>query len=341
MGKLAALGKAALDMSHDARMQRARDMGFDTDRVFTTRSSDESISEIHSGGRFGGLFTLESDDSPHGFGDYTHQFFARSGRVADDGDWDLDSERAFAFLKEQFPDLPDEKIDEIYDLTAGDKDIYQYYSSETPDGYDPMLFAEMNNPIDSDLAEASWTAQKLRGQIAADQGFDAIAMSDEYGTSYLFPHGSKARSVNAAFDPAKKDSSNLMAGLAGGAVGLGALQSEEADASMASIGSKPKKLSEIKRRGLGASKEQGDISRSELSSAPMEIMAGINRGFTDSADFLVSDVPNAFLEMLGSDKRVNSLYDIPYVDEATQGNFMPEGKSRDKVRTLSEFLSPL
>lgn len=81
-------------------------------------------------------------------------------------------------------------------------------------------------------------AAAVRG--AFDQGFDAIKL-----TNYTTPGGqtgksmvlvkdpSQIRSVNAAFDPAKKASSNLLAGGSGAAVGLGiagALSGRNADA---------------------------------------------------------------------------------------------------------------
>ena len=46
------------------------------------------------------------------------------------------------------------------------------------------------------LGEASWEAQRLRGQLAKELGYRAIAMSDEHGTSYLVPTPERLRPVN-------------------------------------------------------------------------------------------------------------------------------------------------
>jgi hypothetical protein len=47
---------------------------------------------------------------------------------------------------------------------------------------------------------------------------------------------------------------------------------------------------------------------------------------------------NAISQLLGSDKRVPTLYDAPYVKEATEGNFMEKGALRQAVRQFGEFL---
>ena len=54
-----------------------------------------------------------------------------------------------------------------------------------------VVYGEFPNEADlkllksTDLGEASWEAQRLRGVIAKKQGFHAVAMPDEHGTSYL------------------------------------------------------------------------------------------------------------------------------------------------------------
>ena len=69
------------------------------------------------------------------------------------------------------------------------------------------------------------------------QGFDAIQFKNyttpqgTKGSFVLVKNPNQIRSVNAAFDPAKKDSSNLLAGLGGaGIVGGSALGSQESEA---------------------------------------------------------------------------------------------------------------
>jgi hypothetical protein len=138
---------------------------------------------IESGGVFDGLFGSAGDTSQGGTnsGSIETTFYPRKGRVADVGEIDLDYNKSIATLKKEFPDADAEKIDLLYEITAEDRNV----------------FAMDENPLDEygfdDLGEASWEAQRIRGKIAADQDFDAIAMNDEHGISYLIPHGSKAK----------------------------------------------------------------------------------------------------------------------------------------------------
>jgi hypothetical protein len=89
-------------------------------------------------------------------------------------------------------------IEDFYSIIAEDKNVFELENNPFADyGYD-------------DLGEASWEGQRLRGKLARAQGFDAVEMYDESGTSVLIPTGSLARKRDAAFDPQFKDSSNLL-----------------------------------------------------------------------------------------------------------------------------------
>ena len=72
-----------------------------------------------------------------------------------------------------------------------------------------------------------------------------------------------------------------------------------------------------------------------------EFMAGVNRGATDTLNFLGPDQVNAVLQLSGSQKRIPTFDDIPGVAAATQGGFMEDGTAKDIVRTAGEFTSPL
>jgi hypothetical protein len=72
-----------------------------------------------------------------------------------------------------------------------------------------------------------------------------------------------------------------------------------------------------------------------------EIMAGANRGVVDALNFFTVDQVNAISQLMGSDKRVPTLYDVPQIKDATSGNFMEKGALRQAVRQGSEFLSPI
>jgi len=197
-----------LDMSKKARMKRAVSMGYDPKTIYSTNSVDKVLSKIKPkedvgnwGGPFDGIFLLEGDRGGARGYPYTHQFIAVPSRVARARDKDLDYDKTMAFLNKEYGyyNLDDEQMQRLYDLTAWDDDVW--------DGGDNVL-AKFGY---DDLGDASWEAQNIRGKIAKDQGYDLIAMLDEEGTSYFAPFGSKIRSVNAAFDPDFKESSDLLA----------------------------------------------------------------------------------------------------------------------------------
>lgn len=65
----------------------------------------------------------------------------------------------------------------------------------------------------------------------------------------------------------------------------------------------------------------------------LEGMAAVNRGATNLVDF-ASSLPNAALELAGSQSRIPSLTQA--LAPATQGNFMEQGLGRDVVRAAGE-----
>lgn len=83
----------------------------------------------------------------------------------------------------------------------------------------------------------------------------------------------------------------------------------------------------------GLLKDTGDVL--------LETMAGVNRGVMDALNFFTVDQINAISQLMGSDKRVPTLYDMPLIEEGTSGNFMDKGALRQAVRQGSEFLSPI
>lgn len=79
----------------------------------------------------------------------------------------------------------------------------------------------------------------------------------------------------------------------------------------------------------------------DTSDVLLETMAGVNRGVMDALNFVTTDQVNAISQLMGSDKRVPTLYDVPLIEDATSGNFMEKGALRQAVRQGSEFLSPI
>jgi hypothetical protein len=105
-----------------------------------------------------------------------------------------------------------------------------------------------------------------------------------------------------------------------GAILAGTMTAEDAQASVPQVKD-------------GLLKDTGDVL--------LETMAGVNRGVMDALNFVTTDQVNAVSQLMGSDKRVPTLYDMPLIEEGTSGNFMDKGALRQAVRQGSEFLSPI
>lgn len=97
-----------------------------------------------------------------------------------------------ALLKAR-PDLKNDKnlFDKVYDIVINDKNTFEY-----PDEVIKNAFKK------SDLGEASFEKQRLRGQVSKNLGYKAVEMVDEHGMSYLVSPGAeftqlyKAQPVN-------------------------------------------------------------------------------------------------------------------------------------------------
>lgn len=215
MGKLSGLKAAveaaekALDMSQAARMQRARDMGFDTEIKYIHESpSDTPLQEIRNDGRFGGIFALP--DERAGYYPNTQEFYLKSEPFSDTDIYRIYDER------------PDEVGDLIRREFGDDVDVDEYLDYAAT--FDNIPYELIEDDRYADL-------QKLRANIARIGGAEAVTQPDEFSNTVQLLGGSGVRNVNAAFDPAKKGSSNLLASLGGAAVlGGAALGSDKADA---------------------------------------------------------------------------------------------------------------
>lgn len=206
---------AGLDMSDAARMQRAKDMGFDTERVFTHEGPDpQSIKEISQGGKYGGIFSLEGDRA--NYYDKSQDFLLR-GDVADNRELlDFTNENyddVLSWAKSKAPDASDDEIEEIIDYAVtGDN-----WPLEGSDSFDRM--SELLGAYDT--ADMYAKMQKNRGELARSAGYGAVRQEDEFGSTVQLLPGNMVRRTDAAFDPSKKDSSNLLAGaLPVGAAGV-------------------------------------------------------------------------------------------------------------------------
>lgn len=103
------------------------------------------------------------------------------------------------------------------------------------------MYQRINNP-------AGWNEYDKFGiDELIGQGYDGLKLPDTDGQSTMVAFNpNQYRSVNAAFDPAKKDSSNLLASVTGaGLLGGSMLASEDADASLRSLAQRGMSLVDI------------------------------------------------------------------------------------------------
>lgn len=189
-----------LDMSDAARMQRAKDMGFDTDNVYYHGTSEEFDEfDPSKGGRVYGIdddkglvfFTSNKDEA--------QDAAAQASRVIGDSPRVLDN-----YLRLENPLMIDSKGKNPTVYLDGKKDQikYELEFGENSDGI----------PYDGVIVINKQTGERT----AATANPNLI------------------RSTKAAFNPAKKDSSNLMASVAPTAVGVGysALTPDQAQAAV-------------------------------------------------------------------------------------------------------------
>jgi hypothetical protein len=168
---------------------------YDFDKPLTHESTDDfdgllkRLSELedenYGAMLFKGVFALEGlEGQDLGNGGRQHTYIPRKNLIADS--WDIDEERAIELIKNEYPDANEEQLCVIKRIAINEQSIWDIVEAE----YDgENILSEL---MSDDLGEVDWMLQGLRGQIAADQGFDAIKMRDEHGTSYLIPIGSKA-----------------------------------------------------------------------------------------------------------------------------------------------------
>jgi hypothetical protein len=69
--------------------------------------------------------------------------------------------------------------------------------------------------------------------------------------------------------------------------------------------------------------------------APLEVMAGVNRGAAGLVDF-ASSLPNALLQLAGREEQIPSL--VQALAPATAGDFLEEGLGRDVARSAGEVI---
>jgi hypothetical protein len=192
--------KESLPMDEASRMQRAQEMGFDTSRTVYHGAPD--IRGMDEG------FVSKSESlQREGYGNKEYQ----------------DPNRAFFFAD----DISTAKT------YADDRRAFDYQNA------DPGVIAahlRMDNPMVIDWGGKPWRGTQDAIQQARENGHDGIVINnviDAYQgkgkptTVRVVFNPEQIRKTDAAFDPAKKDSANLLAGLAALGVGTAAVKSQQ------------------------------------------------------------------------------------------------------------------
>ena len=84
--------------------------------------------------------------------------------------------------------VDDDTLDLLHSLIIEEKSVFDF-----PDE-GPVLKA-LDIASFEDLGEASWKAQRLRGEVAKELGYEAVDTSDEHGTSFLVLPGASIKPI--------------------------------------------------------------------------------------------------------------------------------------------------
>lgn len=123
---------------------------------------------------------------------------------------------------------------EVDPITGKFPVVESHYRNQAPSGGVYRVFSGAQNPKIINAEGKKWFQIPMNNltSTAFDEGHDAVIyeniIDSMYGSSFpsnviVWKNPSDVRSVNAAFDPSKRSSGELLASLTGGAVGLSAL----------------------------------------------------------------------------------------------------------------------
>lgn len=155
--------------------------------LFHGSNDSMPIREINSGGVFGGLFASGSERSAASHGDSLYRMTVPDSSIMNVGE-DLPWDQVKSVIGKNIrSDSP--HADEIADMVVNARSAFD---SSIPE--DELMHALRA----SDLGEADWELQRLRGLLAKNAGFKAVQMPDEHGMSYLVLPGTTVRPANAS-----------------------------------------------------------------------------------------------------------------------------------------------
>ena len=147
-------------------------------------SPEENLSQVQDKGLFGGVFGHVDKDVALSHGDHIYHSDIPESKILtnDDLNYYLPYKKVSKALNNNLPHLARNKDlrEKAWEAIIEDKDVLHLDEDELQ-----KIFGT------SDLGEAGWEAQQVRGAIAKDLGYQAVEMEDEHGTSHLILPGAK------------------------------------------------------------------------------------------------------------------------------------------------------
>ena len=133
-----------------------------------------TLTEITDSGLFGGIFASDSETSAASHGDLNY-LDVPTDAIAENRD--LDGQEAERIIREELrDDVTEDEFNVIYSAIINDTGLWDL---EIDQDRIQSLFRE------TEMADADWKAQTIRGKIARELGYKAVEMADEHGASYL------------------------------------------------------------------------------------------------------------------------------------------------------------
>lgn len=284
MGKLAAV-KKALDMRKAARMKRAAEQGYDPTRV-GYHGTGADIDE------FTGITWISRDPN------LANKYAGMRGSMGGDANvLPLLSREGTAFNADALPntvtvgsfanemlsqakkrgiELSKKEMEELKKLLTDIKSGARIEESGPHYSRHDFWYA----PQDMFGEEGANAISGLMDRL----GYDSIKMTEQGAPTIGIRNTKNIRSVNAAFDPAKKDSADILAGGAAAAVGLGAAsQSGEAEADPVAIADAVGRFT-AKR----AARKATQTDMLTFGEGMKGLLAGMGAGVLDTASLLAT-----------------------------------------------------
>jgi len=154
------------------------------------KGSGESIGPLMEN-RFGGLFASAEMSTAKSFSENVYYMDIKESDIARNSDLDDPEIGDRIIIENTAEDITGEEVDSLYNAIIYENE-YKNYPEQS--GIDEERFTELFEGF-SDVGEASWEGQRLRGEIAKQLGFKAVEMRDETGPSYLVLPGTEVKRV--------------------------------------------------------------------------------------------------------------------------------------------------